>query len=68
MPRARVWHPQQMWLMVPIGRKVRDFFVDYAEFPHQEGSSLTAAGINYGVLKQAEAIKRRKELERFAPR
>ena len=59
---------QQMWLMVPIGQKVRDFFIDYAKFPHQEGSSLNAAGINYGALKQAEAIQRLKELEKFAPR
>ena len=33
---------------------------------HQEGTSLNAAGINYAMLMQAEAMKRLKELETLA--
>jgi arylsulfatase len=42
-------------------------FADYDRFPHQEGSSLNAGGIGYGMLRQADAMKRLKELERFTP-
>jgi arylsulfatase len=58
---------RNIWLLVPIQGKVKDFFADYEKFPHQEGTSLNASGINYGMLRQAEAMKRLKELERFAP-
>jgi arylsulfatase len=58
---------RNIWLLVPIQQKIKDFFVDYDNFPHQEGSSLNASGINYGMLRQAEAMKRLKELERFTP-
>jgi arylsulfatase A-like enzyme len=54
---------EQMWLLVPIQEKVKSFFTDYDSFPHQEGSSLNAAGIGYGMLKMQEAMKRLKEVE-----
>jgi arylsulfatase len=59
---------RNIWLLVPIQQKIKDFFADYDKFPHQEGSSLNASGIGYGLLRQAEAMKRLKQLERFAPR
>ena len=31
------------------------------------GSSLNASGINYGLLRQEDAMRRLKELERIAP-
>ncbi len=31
----------QMWLLVPIQEKIKDFFGDYEKYPHQEGSSLS---------------------------
>ncbi len=37
--------------------------LDYDQFPHQEGSSLNASGINYGMLRQQDALKRLKEME-----
>ena len=58
---------QQMWLIVPIQGKIKDFFADYEKFPHQEGSSLNASGIGYGMLRQAEAMQRLKQLETMAP-
>jgi hypothetical protein len=44
-------------------QKIKDFFADYEKFPHQEGSSLNAGAINYGMLRHAEAMKRLKEVE-----
>jgi len=57
---------RQIWLLVPIQAKIKDFFSDFEQFPYQAGSTLNASGINYGMLKQAEAMKRLKEVESFA--
>lgn len=58
---------RNIWLLVPIQAKVKDFFADYDKFPHQEGNSLNAGSINYGMLRQAEAMKRLKDLETMSP-
>jgi len=57
---------RQIWLLVPVQAQIKKFFSDFADFPHQAGSSLNAGGINYGLLKQEEAMKRLKEVESFA--
>jgi len=54
---------RNIWLLVPIQEKIKTFFADYDQFPHQEGSSLNASGINYGMLRQQDALKRLKEME-----
>jgi arylsulfatase A-like enzyme len=59
---------RNIWLLVPVQGKVKEFFSDFNQFPYQEGSSLNAAGINYGLLRQQAALNRLKELESFAPR
>jgi len=58
---------RNMWLIVPVQGKIKEFFSDFEAFPHQMGSSLNAGGIGYGLLRQTEAIKRLKELERLHP-
>ncbi|RDJ09423.1 arylsulfatase [Rhizobium grahamii] len=58
---------RNIWLLVPIQGKIKDFFSDFDQFPYQEGSSLNASGINYGLLRQQAALKRLNELERLAP-
>lgn len=58
---------RNIWLLVPIQGKIKEFFADFDQFPYQEGSSLNAAGINYGLLRQQAALKRLNELERLAP-
>ena len=58
---------RNMWLLVPVQSKIKEFFTDYDKFPHQEGSSLNAGGIGYGLLWQTEAMKRLKELESLHP-
>ena len=37
------------------------------EYQYQAGSSLNAGSINYGLLKQTEAMKRLKQLESLHP-
>ncbi|OQP40717.1 arylsulfatase [Niastella yeongjuensis] len=57
---------RNMWLLVPIQAQIKKFFSDFHDYPYQAGSSLNAGGINYGMLKQQEALKRLKEVETFA--
>jgi arylsulfatase len=59
---------RNIWLLVPIQGKIKEFFADYDKFPHQEGSSLNAGSIGYGMLRQQDALKRLKELEALKPR
>jgi arylsulfatase A-like enzyme len=58
---------QQMWLLVPIQGKIKEFFVDFDKYPYQAGSSLNAGNINYGTLERQDALKRLKELETLNP-
>jgi arylsulfatase len=58
---------RNMWLIVPVQAKIKEFFSDFEQFPYQAGSSLNASGINYGLLRQQEALKRLKELETLKP-
>jgi arylsulfatase len=66
--QALTFFAQQMWLLVPIQQKIKEFFADFEQFPYQTGSSLNAAGINYSLLRQQEALKRLKDLEGMRPR
>jgi arylsulfatase len=58
---------RNIWLLVPIQGKVKEFFSDFEQFPYQAGSSLNAGGINYGLLRQQDAMRRLNELERLKP-
>ena len=58
---------RNMWLLVPIQGKIKEFFADFEEYPYQAGSSLNASGINYGLLQQQAALKRLKDIESLAP-
>jgi len=59
---------RNIWLIVPVQGKIKEFFSDFDKFPYQMGNSLNAAGINYGLLRQQDALKRLKELESIKPR
>jgi arylsulfatase len=59
---------RNIWLLVPIQGKVKEFFSDFDQYPYQAGSSLNAGGINYGMLQQQAALKRLKEIELMKPR
>jgi arylsulfatase len=58
---------RNIWLLVPVQGKIKEFFSDFNQFPYQEGSSLNAAGINYGLLRQQAALERLNKLEGLAP-
>jgi arylsulfatase A-like enzyme len=57
---------QQMWLLVPVQGKIKEFFADFMDYPYQAGSSLNAGEIGYGLLQRSEAMKRLKSVEAFA--
>ena len=60
------WYADQMWLFVPMQAQLRKFFETIPGYPFQEGSSLSAGGINYNSLKAMRAMKMLDELsERF---
>lgn len=62
---------RNMWLLVPIQGKIREFFQDFDQYPYQPGSTLNASGISYTWLQQQAALKRLGELgelESLAPR
>jgi arylsulfatase len=57
------WYGDNLWAFVPAQGYIKKFLSTIPEYPHQEGSSLNAAGINYNSLKAAAAMKRLQELE-----
>jgi len=59
---------QNMWLLVPVQGKIKEFFSDFEQYPYQAGSTLNASGINYGLLRQQDALKRLKDMEGIKPR
>jgi hypothetical protein len=59
---------RHIWLLVPVQQKIREFFADHDKVPHQEGNSLSAGGIGYGLIRQAEAMKRLKGWKRLTPK
>ncbi len=62
------WYAENtMWTFVPIQQKVAEFLATIGEYPFQEGSSLSAAGINYNSLKAADILKRLQELDSVTP-
>jgi arylsulfatase len=56
-----------MWLFVPVQAKLKEFFMTIPGYPFQEGSSLSAGGINYNSLKARKAMNMLEELEERFP-
>ena len=61
------WYADNMWLFVPIQGQLQNFFATIPDYPFQEGSSLSAAGINYNSLKAMKAMNMLKELKEQFP-
>ena len=59
---------RQMWLLVPVQGKIKEFFSDFEQYPYQVGQLAQRRGINYGLLQQQQALKRLKDLEGMKPR
>jgi arylsulfatase A-like enzyme len=60
------WYADNMWIFVPIQVVIKDFLSTIPDYPFQKGSSLSAAGINYGLFEKMEAMGRLQELESIA--
>ena len=62
------WYAENtMWTFVPVQVKIKQFLATLDDYPFQEGSSLSADGINYRSLKAAAIIKRLQEIETISP-
>lgn len=62
------WYAENtMWTFVPIQQKIGSFLKTIPEFPFQEGSSLSASGINYNSLKAAQIVKQLEEKQMIVP-
>jgi arylsulfatase len=57
------WYGDLMWLFVPVGGQVKQFFSTIPGYPFQAGASMNPSNINYNTLKAAEAMKRLQEIE-----
>ena len=60
------WYVDNMWILVPTQGVIKDFLGTVPDFPFQKGSSLSAAGINYKLFDNMDALKRLKQLEDIA--
>jgi hypothetical protein len=56
------WYADNIWLFVPIQEMIREFLGTMADYPFQEGVSLSPANINYLTLKAAAVMQRLKDL------
>ncbi len=61
------WYADNMWLFVPVQQKIGEFLATLDKYPMQEGSSLSASGINYRSLKAAKALQTLEELNKGFP-
>jgi arylsulfatase len=57
------WYADNMWTFVPAQVYIKQFLDTIPDYPLQAGSSLNAAGINYGTLRQMQAMERLQQLE-----
>lgn len=62
------WYAENtMWTFVPVQQKLKEFVSTLADYPFQQGSSLSVANFNYGTLSRADALRRLEELETIMP-
>jgi arylsulfatase len=61
------WYADNMWLFIPVGRKVKEFLVTIPQYPFAEGAGMQPSNINYMTLKAAEALKRLTAIEQEPP-
>jgi len=57
------WFADNMWTFVPAQGYIKAFLDTFPGYPSQQGSSLSAAGINYGSLKAQDAMQRLQQME-----
>jgi arylsulfatase len=60
------WYADNMWTFVPAQGYIKTFLSTIKDYPLQKGSSLNAAGVNYGTLERLQALERLQDLETLA--
>jgi arylsulfatase A-like enzyme len=62
------WYAENtMWTFVPVQQRIKEFFSTIPDFPYQASSSLTASGLGYQTLRNAELIQRLQNVEGVMP-
>ncbi|GLX85998.1 arylsulfatase [Thalassotalea loyana] len=57
------WYADNMWLFVPLQKKVKEFMGTIKGYPFQPGSSLSASGIDYEFLVDQQMKKTLAEVD-----
>ena len=52
------WAFEQLWLFIPLQVEIGTFLLSIPDYPFQAGSSLSASGINYGLIEKVGAMKK----------
>jgi len=61
------WYADLLWLFVPVQQQIRALYADYQKYPHQDGASLNAAGINYQSIKLMQTLQKLESREQSMP-
>ena len=61
------WYADLLWLFVPVGQKLKQFFADFEAYPYQTGTALNTGNINYQTLRLREALDRLEKVEELMP-
>jgi arylsulfatase A-like enzyme len=51
------WYGDNLWLFIPMGKKIAEFMATIPQFPFQDGAGFSPADINYQSLKAMQALK-----------
>jgi arylsulfatase A-like enzyme len=51
------WFADNLWLFIPMGKKIAEFMATIPQYPFQEGAAVNPADINYQTLKAMQALK-----------
>ena len=56
------WAFEQLWLFIPVQGKIGSFLLTIPDYPFQAGGTLSASGINYGLIEKVGAMKKLEDL------
>ena len=49
-------------MFIPVQQKIGSFLLTIPDYPFQAGSTLSASGINYGLVEKVGALKKLEEV------
>lgn len=56
------WAFENLWLFVPVQVEVKKFLMTIPGYPFQMGSTLSAGGVNYNLIKDTKTMKNIEEI------